>query len=127
MDLSKVHFCISKLYIQCNTGSCCVHATGGVNTYLSTCQFSGPCVSCLCLSLCMISNRNTSKKTCHPCQTFSKFDALLHKTQSAPAGNKVPRLDYVQLSNLFMQFIIHFRINDRETEKLKNRVTTNIK
>ena len=30
-DLCKVNFCISKLFIQCNTSRCCVHVTGGVN------------------------------------------------------------------------------------------------
>ena len=38
-DLSKVNFCISSLSIQCNTGSCCVHVTGGVNIYLCVSVF----------------------------------------------------------------------------------------
>ena len=33
-DLCKMNFFISKLFIQCDTGSCCVHVTGGVNIYL---------------------------------------------------------------------------------------------
>ena len=35
--LCKVYFCISKLFIQCNTGSYCVHIVGGVNIYLYVC------------------------------------------------------------------------------------------
>ena len=37
MDLCKVNFCISKLFIQFNTGSCCVNITSGVNIYLYVC------------------------------------------------------------------------------------------
>ena len=33
VDLLKVDFCINKLFSQCNTGSCSVHITGGVNIY----------------------------------------------------------------------------------------------
>ena len=32
-NLCKVKVHISKLSIQCNTGSCCVHVTSGVNIY----------------------------------------------------------------------------------------------
>ena len=60
VDLTKVSDLSSKLFIQCNTGICCVHVTrDSVNIYL--CQSIGPCVSCLCLSVCVISNQSTSK------------------------------------------------------------------
>ena len=61
VDLCKVHVCISKLFIQCNTGSCCVHITGGVNIYLYVCKSIGFCFSCKYLSVCVISTQNTSK------------------------------------------------------------------
>ena len=52
LDLTKVSDLSSKLFIQCNTGICCVHVTrDSVNIYL--CQSIGPCVSCLCLSVCV--------------------------------------------------------------------------
>ena len=34
VDLCSVNFCIIKLFIQCNTGSCCANITGSVNIYL---------------------------------------------------------------------------------------------
>ena len=68
LDLFKVNFCINNLLIQCNTGSCCVHVTGGFNIYLYifVCQSVGPSVSYVCLSVCVyikrvISNQTTSK------------------------------------------------------------------
>ena len=60
LDLCKVNFCIRKLIIHCNAGSCCVYITGGVNIYLYVCKSIGPSVSCVCLSLCVISNQSTS-------------------------------------------------------------------
>ena len=33
-DLCQINVFISKLFIQCDTGSCCVHVTGGVSIYL---------------------------------------------------------------------------------------------
>ena len=30
-EFYEVNVCISKLFIQCNTGSCCMHITGSVN------------------------------------------------------------------------------------------------
>ena len=48
VDLCQKKFCISKLFIQCNTGSCCVHITGDINWYLCVSQSIGPSV---CLSL----------------------------------------------------------------------------
>ena len=34
VHLCKVNFCISKLFTECNTVSCCVLMTGGANMYL---------------------------------------------------------------------------------------------
>ena len=53
VDLHKLNFCITKLFIQCNTSSCCVHMsmvllTGGVNTSLHVCQSIGPYMSRIC-------------------------------------------------------------------------------
>ena len=61
-DLCKVNFCISKLFIKCNTGSCCVQGTGGVNIYLYACWSIDPSVSYVCLRMCVISNQSTRKK-----------------------------------------------------------------
>ena len=51
VDLCKINFCIIKLFIQCNKGSCCVHITGGVNVYshvrISLLNFE--CTVCVCL------------------------------------------------------------------------------
>ena len=44
-------FLISKLLIQCNTGSCCVHVTGGVNIYACTCV--SPMVFVNCVFVCV--------------------------------------------------------------------------
>ena len=43
-----------------------------------------------CLFVCVISNQSTSKKR-HAFPTFSKFDALLLKTQQGATSTKVPR------------------------------------
>ena len=51
-DLCKVNICINKLLIQCNTGTCCVYITGGVNIYLYVCIRLMVRVSCVCLSVC---------------------------------------------------------------------------
>ena len=61
VDLWKVNFCISKFFIQCNTGSCCVQITDGVNMYLYVCQSVGPCMSRVFLPVSVISNQGTSK------------------------------------------------------------------
>ena len=55
VDDCKVNFYISKLFIQCNTGSCSAHIIGGVNTYLTFHWIM--CVLCLCV----ISNQSASK------------------------------------------------------------------
>ena len=39
-----------------------MHITGGINIYLCVYKSIGPSVSCVCLSLCVISNQSTSKK-----------------------------------------------------------------
>ena len=49
--------------MQGNTGSCCVHITGGADIYLSVSLSIDPCVSCVChmMCKCVISNQITSK------------------------------------------------------------------
>ena len=71
LNLCKVTFCISNLFIQWNTGSCGVYVTGDINICLYVCLYIGSPVSCLCFSICLYVWY----------QIFSKFDALLHKTQ----------------------------------------------
>ena len=57
-NVRKITFCISKLFIQNNTGSCCVDITAPVNINICicvcvrACQSVGSCVSCECLSEC---------------------------------------------------------------------------
>ena len=81
VDLSKVKFCFSKLFIQCNISSWCVYITDGVNIYVYVCQSVGPCMSCMCVCVCDI-KPEYHQKPCPPCQTFCKFDALFHKKHS---------------------------------------------
>ena len=78
--------------IQCNTGSCCVHITGGANFFLCVCQSISPSVPCVCVSVQVIPNQSTTKKPFHLCQTFSKFDALLYKKKQGAPGTTAPRL-----------------------------------
>ena len=54
MNLCKINFCISKLFIQCNRFSCCVHITGGVNIYSYIVPVYHACVF-------VISNQSISK------------------------------------------------------------------
>ena len=48
LDLYAVNFCIRKLFIKYNTGSCCVDVTDGVNIYLYVYQSIVACESCVC-------------------------------------------------------------------------------
>ena len=89
MDLFNINFCMSKLIIQCNTDSCYVHVTGSVNIYLYMCVR----LLVLLCPVCVISNQSTSKNHVYSCQTFTKFDSLLHKTQQGAATTKIPNLD----------------------------------
>ena len=43
----KSKFCTSKLFIQCNTGNCCVYITDTVNIYLCVHQSIASCVPCV--------------------------------------------------------------------------------
>ena len=45
-----------KLFIQCNTCSCCEHITGSINIKLYACvsPLVPVCAMCLCLSMCDI-------------------------------------------------------------------------
>ena len=51
VELFKVIFDISKLFVQCSTDSCCGHITGGVNIYLYGCisLLVAVCAVCICL------------------------------------------------------------------------------
>ena len=55
VDFCKVKFCISsKLLIQCNTSSCCVHIKGGVSIclymlFVSLLVYVCPVSACLSL------------------------------------------------------------------------------
>ena len=51
VDLCKVNNCISKLFTQCNAGSCCMHVASGVSISLSMCQSIGLCVCSVCLHM----------------------------------------------------------------------------
>ena len=53
---------LSKLFIQCNTESCCEHITGSINIYLYACVSPLAPVFAMCLWVCVISNQSTSKK-----------------------------------------------------------------
>ena len=54
MDIDEFlyqNFRISKLFIQCSTGNCCVHITGGVKIYLCVCKPIGLYVLCAFVSV----------------------------------------------------------------------------
>ena len=60
-------------------GSCCEHITGAVNIYLCR-GVSLQALECVvCVFVCVISNKSTSKKP-HYFSDLSKLDSLLHKT-----------------------------------------------
>ena len=63
VDPYKVNLCIRKLFIQYNTDNCCAYVTGHANMYLyvCVCKYIGSCVSCVCLSVCVVSNKSTRK------------------------------------------------------------------
>ena len=69
-----------KLFIKCNTESCCEHITDSIDIYLCACasQLAPVYAMYLCLSMCDIKSEYQQKaKSCvRPQQT----DALLHKT-----------------------------------------------
>ena len=78
----SVNFCISKLFIQCNTAGCYVYVLSGVNIYLlhiSVSLLVPVCLVCVCLCVCDIESEYY-RKPCYLCQTFSKFDSFEHKT-----------------------------------------------
>ena len=104
-NVRKITFCISKLFIQNNTGSCCVDITVAVNINICICVCVCVCVFvCVCVSFCWLlcvlwvfvwvyvllnqgaskNHQRTRKKKqpCHRCQTFNKPDAMLHETHS---------------------------------------------
>ena len=67
----QVNFWIRKLFIQCNTGSCCAHITDGVSIYLCLCKYVGPCMPCvLCLCLCLWYQIRIVTKTITLCRKF---------------------------------------------------------
>ena len=78
-DLCKAHFCISKSFIQCNTGICCVHITDGANIYLYVSVYWPMCP--VCVFVCVSGIKSDYKqKPNRLCVTFGKFDVLLHET-----------------------------------------------
>ena len=58
--LCKKIFLYQKVIYQCN--SCRAHILGGVIIYLYMCKYIFPCVSCICLSLLVVSNQSNCKK-----------------------------------------------------------------
>ena len=84
VDLHKAIVCTSKIFIQCNTGSWCVHKTCGVNIYLnvSVSLLIPVCPECMYSCVCNIKSEY-QQKSCHLCQTLvRKVDGFLHKTHS---------------------------------------------
>lgn len=81
-ELCKGIFVINKLFIQCDTGSCSEHRTGGVNyIYMCVCWSTDLCTYCVSLFVCVISSQSSGKKTCYVLD-LRKLDALLRKTHS---------------------------------------------
>ena len=62
---------------------------------MCVCQFTSPCLSCVFVCVCVISNQSSSKNHAISVKpSFSKFDALKKKKKKqGAAGTKVPRLD----------------------------------
>ena len=67
MDLCNVNICASKFFIQCHTGSSCVHVTGGIDNINNLLLVIYICVSVswslypVCVFVCAISNQSTSR------------------------------------------------------------------
>ena len=73
VDLYKINFSFSSY----SAGSYYVHITGG-SIYIYKCAsvYWSICVLCVCM---YDFKSEHQQEPCHPCQTFSKFDTLLHK------------------------------------------------
>ena len=93
-DLCKVNFCIKKLFIQCITGSCCAHITGGVNIYLYVCVSTlvPVCPACVCLRV--IPNQSTRKNHVIRGKASVHWILCCINTQQ---GAKVPKLNKFSL------------------------------
>ena len=87
VDICKVHFCINKLFIQCNKRSYCVPKTSGVKTYLYLCYSLLVLVCPMCVCLCVWFQILLVFEIMSSVSTYSEFDTSLHKTH-----NKVPLL-----------------------------------
>ena len=87
----KSKFCRSKLFIQCNTGNCCVYITDTVNIYIYVCINPLLLVCPVCLSVCMISNQSTSKNhvTCFKPSVNLNPYCRKHYSTKAPKLNKL--------------------------------------
>ena len=115
-DLCKVNFCINKIFIECYTGSCCVHITGGVNTYLHMCA-SYWSLYVLCVFDCeWLSNHSTIKNhvihalSLMPCW-HSKVLTVLKYQDSVPTIHK---LSYIHWNYyLFQAWLRIFWWRDR--------------
>ena len=66
-NVRKITFCISKLFIQNNTGSCCVDITVAVNINICICVCVCVCV-CLCVCVCVCH----SVGSCVSCECLSE-------------------------------------------------------
>ena len=70
-----------------------MHVTGCVNIYLDMCVSLLVIVCVLCIFVSVYGIVSVLSKTMLSVENFSKFDALLHKTQQGAAGAKISRLD----------------------------------
>ena len=61
MDTCKISFCITVVFIQCNTGSCCVHITGVFNIYLYGCVSLVVPVCPVCFCVVNVKLKSTSQ------------------------------------------------------------------
>ena len=97
VDLFKVIFCISKIFIQCNIGSCCVHIIGGVNIYLFMCVSLLVHVCPVFVYLCVWFQIRALTKAI-PSMTNLQWiwSPVASNTQNGTAGITVPWFDNVR-------------------------------
>ena len=113
-------FCISKLFIQCNAGTCCVHITGHVNDiYLDVCVSLLVPVCPMWLSMCMILNNSTSKN--HVIQSKLSINLIPCCIKHTARCCKVPRFGKFR-SKISLSKITHYIWCD-DTFKQRNKET----
>ena len=91
---------ISKLFIQCNTYSCCEHITSGVNIFIWVCQSISPYVCCVSLCLCVWYQIRVLVKKQIMCQNSVNLMSYCIQHTARSFWYYVTEAWYVQLYNI---------------------------